>query len=40
VGRGIWRWAGYPTPGDTSNTYAAAVEGIINVLGNDVDQSY
>jgi len=40
VGRWIWRWAGYPTSGDTSNTYAAAVEGIINVLGNDVDQSY
>ena len=40
VGRWIWRWAGYPDPQDTVNTTAAAVEGIINILGNDVDQSY
>jgi hypothetical protein len=40
VGRWIWRWSGYPAPEDTTNTYAAAVEGVINVLGNDVDQSY
>jgi hypothetical protein len=40
VGRWIWRWSGYPSTGDISNTYAAAVEGVINVLGNDVDQSY
>ena len=40
VGRWIWRWAGYPNPQDTVNTTAAAVEGIINILGNDVDQSY
>ena len=40
VGRWIWRWSGYPNPANTVINTAAAVEGIINVLGNDVDQSY
>jgi len=39
VGRWIWRWAGYPNPEGTIVNTAAAVEGIINILGNDVDPS-
>lgn len=37
VGRWVWRWAGYPNPEDTVNPNAAAVEGIINILANDVE---
>lgn len=37
VGRWVWRWAGYPNPSGPVNPNAAAVEGIINVLANDVD---
>jgi len=37
VGRWVWRWAGYPNPEDIVNPNAAAVEGIINILANDVD---
>ena len=37
VGRWVWRWAGYPNPAAPANPNAAAIEGVINVLANDVN---